>query len=161
MASVLGPLRALHFEYHRVVKPALLTFLDANVIFSAALGGQTFVELWTALGAGGYSPCTSPQCVDEVRRNLMLKRPAALPKLETTLEGVLVLPAPVQLVDWAAGKLPEDDGWVLAGALEAGARVLLTGNTRHFGWLMERSDLPIRVRTVRAFLDELAAAPLP
>jgi predicted nucleic acid-binding protein len=141
------------------VNPALLTFLDANVIFSAALGGQTFVELWAALAGAGFSACTSPQCVDEVRRNLTLKRPAALPQLEAALESVLVLPAPTQLADWAAGKLPEDDGWVLAGALQSGAQVLLTGNTRHFGWMMERSDLPIRVRTVRAFLDELAAPP--
>ena len=130
-------------------------FLDANVIFSAALGGESFTLLWGALKSGVISVCTSPQCIDEARRNVTRKKPAALPRLEATFLEVELVPAPQQLVSWAAGALPEDDGWVLAGAVEGGAQVLLTGNTRHFGVLMTRADLPLRVRTVRSYLDEL------
>jgi len=131
-------------------------FLDANVIFSAALGGESFTALWDALRRGVITVCTSPQCIDEARRNVTRKKPAALARLEATFLEVELVAAPLQLVAWAS-QLPEDDGWVLAGAVEAGVQVLLTGNTRHFGWAMTRDDLPLRVRTVRAYLDELDA----
>lgn len=136
-------------------------FLDANVMFSAALGGESFGQLWVALRGGLISVCTSPQCLDEARRNVARKRPGAVERLELTLREVVTVAAPLALVPWAEGKLPEDDGWVLAGAVEAGAQVLLTGNTKHFGWAMTRGDLPLRVRTVRAYLDELLAAGQP
>ena len=37
---------------------------------------------------------------------------------------------------------------------KAGADVLITGDLKHFGALMERDDLPLRVRSPRAFLLE-------
>lgn len=134
-------------------------FFDANVLFSAALGGESFTALWDLLRRGVISACTSPQCLDEVRRNVARKRPAAVERLEALIREVEAVEAPRQLVPWADAALPEDDGWVLAGAVECGAHVLLTGNTRHFGWAMTREDLPLRVRTVRAFLDENSLSP--
>ncbi len=128
-------------------------FLDANVLFSSALGGESFTALWDVLRREGLTACTSPQCVDEVRRNVAKKRPQAVARLEALLGEVEVVAAPSAVVAWAAGQLPEDDAWVLAGAVEARAAVLLTGNTRHFGWAMARGDLPLQVRTVRAWLD--------
>ena len=146
------------FPYHLSESTAPeRVFLDANVIFSAALGGESFVMLWEALRCGVITVCTTPQCVDEARRNLTRKRPAALARLEATFLDVTIVSAPLKMVAWAQGQLPEDDAWVLAGAVEAGANVLLTGNTRHFGSMMARGDLPLRVRTVRAYLDELIA----
>jgi predicted nucleic acid-binding protein len=143
------------FAYHRGVPlSSQRVFLDANVMFSAALGGESFTALFAALESGACSLCTSPQCVDEARRNVTKKRPLALERLEALLARVSVTQPPTALVDWSIGKMPEDDGWVLAGALEAGASVLLTGNTKHFGWLMTRDDLPVRVCTVRAWLDQ-------
>jgi predicted nucleic acid-binding protein len=62
-------------------------------------------------------------------------------------------PTPVQIA--AARRLVVDkDAWVLAAALAAGANVLVTGDLKHFGALMERDDLPLRVRSPRAFLLE-------
>jgi hypothetical protein len=46
------------------------------------------------------------------------------------------------------------DAGVLAAGLAARADVLLIGDLRHFGELMMRTGLPLRVRTVRAFLLE-------
>jgi predicted nucleic acid-binding protein len=135
------------------IPPARL-FLDANVIFSAALGGESFTQLWSARRQGLVTFCTSPQCVDEARRNLTLKKPHALARLELVFLEVEVIDAPLAVLSWTEGKIPEDDAWVVAAAVGSGARVLLTGNTRHFGWMMTRDDLPIRVRTVRAWLDE-------
>ncbi len=113
--------------------------------------------LWDARRRGLVTFCTSPQCIDEARRNIVRKRPEATARLEASLVDVDVVPAPVALVAWAAEKLPEDDAWVLASAVEAKVEILLTGNTRHFGWMMTRSDLPIRVHTLRAYLDQLVA----
>jgi predicted nucleic acid-binding protein len=48
----------------------------------------------------------------------------------------------------------EKDAPVLAAALAAQADVLVTGDRKHFGALMDRDDLPLRVRTPRAFLLE-------
>jgi len=46
------------------------------------------------------------------------------------------------------------DAPVLAAALAARADVLVTGDLKHFGALMDRDDLPLRVRSPRAFLLE-------
>ena len=135
--------------------PPARVFLDANVIFSAALGGESFTQLWSTRTAGLATFCTSPQCVDEARRNLTLKKPHALARLETVFLDIELVDPPLAALPWAEGKLPEDDSWVVAAAVGCNANVLLTGNTRHFGWMMTRDDLPIRVRTVRAWLDEL------
>jgi predicted nucleic acid-binding protein len=47
---------------------------------------------------------------------------------------------------------PDKDAPILAAAAGAKVAVLLTGDLRHFGGLTRRSDLPLRIRTVRAFL---------
>jgi uncharacterized protein len=133
-------------------------FLDANVIFSAALGGESFTQLWSTRTAGLATFCTSPQCVDEARRNLTLKKPHALARLDAVFLDVELVEAPLASLPWTEGKIPEDDAWVVAAAVGSNAHVLLTGNTRHFGWMMTRDDLPLRVRTVRAWLEETSGA---
>lgn len=128
-----------------------LIFLDANVLFSSALGGATFNELWAAMTERGFTPCTSPQCLDEARRNVARKRPDAVERLEVVLGRLKVTDEPVAVI--AGIELPEDDALVFAAAVESGSQVFLTGNTRHFGSLMTRGDLALRVATVRAWLD--------
>jgi len=139
------------------IPPARL-FLDANVIFSAALGGESFTQLWNSRTAQLATFCTSSQCVDEARRNLTLKKPHALARLEVVFLDIELVDPLLAVLPWAEEKLPEDDAWVVAAAVASHADVLLTGNTRHFGWMMTRDDLPIRVRTVRAWLEETADA---
>lgn len=134
-----------------LVRAATRVFLDANVLFSSALGGATFTELWSHLTERGLVACTSPQCLDEVRRNVQKKRPQASARLEEILTRVEVTNPPRALVDGVT--LPDDDAWVFAAAVECGASVFLTGNTRHFGALMQRDDLGLEVRTVRVWLD--------
>jgi predicted nucleic acid-binding protein len=50
--------------------------------------------------------------------------------------------------------VPEKDAPVLAAALAVRADVLVTGDLKHFGALKDRGDLPLRVRSPRAFLLE-------
>lgn len=55
---------------------------------------------------------------------------------------------------WASALVHAGDIHVLAAARAVQADVLVTGDLRHFGHLMDRSDLALRMRTVRAFLEE-------
>jgi len=131
-----------------------LVFLDANILFSAALGGPSF-DLLLELGrTGRVRLVTSPACGREARTNLERKRSDRIEALDDlVLSTIAVVPvdaAPQKA--WAQGHVDRADVHVLAAARALGADVLITGDVSHFGHLMERSRFPLRVRTVRAFL---------
>lgn len=128
-------------------------FLDANVLFSAALGGPVF-ELLLDLGrAGIVRYTTSRACRTEAAVNLERKRPKRLGALAEVLAVVPDdAPEGSEFEDWTRGLVAAGDAHVLAAARAAGASVLVTGDTRHFGALMDRDDLPLQVRTPRQFL---------
>ena len=130
-----------------------LVFLDANVLFSAAIGGPAFELLIALTDERVVSLATSRACVAEAEVNLERKRPTSLDALADILVRVsVVTDQGNDDVRWASELLHPDDVHVLAAARRAGADVLLTGDTTHFGLLMERDDLGLRVRTPRAFL---------
>lgn len=132
-----------------------LVFLDANILFSAALGGPSFALLLELAGTHRLSLVTSPACVREAETNLERKRPTARPVLSEVLTRVAVQPVDEdEHAAWAAALVDPDDIHVLAAARTVAADVLLTGDTAHFGPLMERDDLGIQVTTVRSFLLE-------
>jgi predicted nucleic acid-binding protein len=138
-----------------VRRQAPLLFLDANILFSAALGGPGF-ELLLELGRSeAIRLVTSAACVTEADTNLERKRPEWRGQLADVLALVTVEAWDDSgHADWAAPLVDPDDVHVLAAARAAGADVLLTGDTTHFGPLMSRDDLGLRVRTLRAFLLE-------
>jgi len=70
------------------------------------------------------------------------------------MEAVVTVPEAISDLPWAEGLVVSKDAPVLAATARAGAEALITGDLTHFGPLMERDDLPLRVRTVRAFLLE-------
>lgn len=134
---------------------SLIVFLDANVLFSAAVGGPAFDLIWELARRGRVRLVTSAHCRAEAAANIERKRPRSAAGLERALAEVALTREPASsLVDAARRLLPEKDAPVLAAALEAGADVLITGDLKHFGALMERDDLPLRVRSPRAFLLE-------
>jgi len=134
---------------------SLTVFLDANVLFSAAVGGPAFELLWELARRRRIRLATSAQCRAEAMANIERKRPGSMSRLEQVLAEVALVPEPASsLADAARRLLPEKDAPVLAAALEAGADVLVTGDLKHFGGLMKRDDLPLRVRSPRAFLLE-------
>jgi predicted nucleic acid-binding protein len=130
----------------------LRVFLDANVLFSAALGGASFDLLWKLAASGRVELLSSPYCVEEARVNLERKRPDRAARFV----GLLAAVTPVEDVTnpRSTALLPPKDAPVLDAALDAGADVLVTGDRTHFGALMTRDDLGIRVRTPSAFLLE-------
>ena len=83
------------------------------------------------------------------------KRRGAANRLAALLGNVVVVPEPTaQQVSAARRLVVEKDAPVLAAALAADVDVLVTGDVQHFGAPMRRGDLPLRVRTPRAFLLE-------
>jgi predicted nucleic acid-binding protein len=132
----------------------LRVFLDANVLFSAALGGESFRLLWGLAEAGRIDLCTSPYCLAEAETNLVRKEPEALASFRRAVGKVQVVPDATTIPGQVARALPEDDAPVLAAAVAARVDVLVTGDVRHFGALMRRARARPRIRTVRAFLLE-------
>jgi predicted nucleic acid-binding protein len=144
------------------VSRASLVFLDANVIFSAALGGPAFELILGLAWDGRLRLVSSRACLVEAELNLERKRPDRRAALAGVLAAVSIEAGDENGeaddedsdLDWAAGLVHPDDAHVLAAARRVRADVLLTGDTKHFGALMERGDLGLRVRTPRAFLLE-------
>jgi uncharacterized protein len=138
-----------------VRRQAPLLFLDANILFSAALGGPALELLLELARSESIRLVTSAACVTEADTNLERKRADERGRLADVLTLVTVEAwDESDHADWAAPLVDPDDVHVLAAARAAGADVLLTGDTTHFGPLMSRDDLGLRVRTLRAFLLE-------
>ncbi len=134
---------------------APLLFLDANVLFWAALGGPAFDLLLELAGRGRIRAVTSTACELEAAVNLSRKHPDRLESLDEVLHTVRVEDVdPETHAPWASALVHGGDVHVLAAARALGADVLVTGDVTHFGGLMERADLPLKVRTPRAFLLE-------
>ncbi|MHB8247583.1 MAG: PIN domain-containing protein [Acidithiobacillus sp.] len=132
------------------MRKAVTVFLDANILFSAALGGEAFAMLWELSQQEKVALCSSTYCLIEARRNIGNKCPQAMPDLETKLADVRVVAHAENVafpVDLNVKDLP-----VLAAAVAAGVEALLTGDVPHFGPLMNRRDLPLWVMTLREFL---------
>lgn len=130
-------------------------FLDANVMFSAAIGSAS-CRLVQALP--GLALLTSDYCVDEARRNLIAKAtPDATAWLDTALTTIDIVSTPPPST-WhrVVRDLPTravSDRPVLAAAVAVNADTLITGNTGDFSHLMRNpvAALPV-VLTPRDFL---------
>jgi len=129
----------------------LKVFLDANVLFSASLGGPAFELLWELAERGRVELLTSPYALLEAERNLDRKRPEAKKAFLRRLRRVRLVP---DVPEADLPGLPPGDAILYAAARRAGADVFLTGDRRHFGRLMEDEGARPRVRTPRAFLLE-------
>ncbi len=126
--------------------------MDANILFSASLGGESFDLLWKLAETGKVQLITSPDCYTEAVENLRRKSPEHLVALGQRMRYVKLARSGDEYVEWARSLLPEKDAPVLAAAVAAGAAFLITGDRKHFGPLMDREDLPLRVYTIRSFL---------
>jgi uncharacterized protein len=139
-------------------------FLDSNVLFTAAHnpGGKAATVVWLA-AEGLWHVVSSEHAVEEARRNLARKYPQALDRLALLLQAVRVVrqsPPPAADADVdlirSRARLPPKDQVILDAALGCRATHLLTGDTHHFGALLERPDLVggLMVQTVAGFLAD-------
>ncbi|MHC5910007.1 MAG: putative toxin-antitoxin system toxin component, PIN family [Nostoc sp.] len=112
-------------------------FLDANVIFAAAISPDGHCSALFKLASAGYCALlTSPHALEETRRNITAKYPQALTRLEQDLIPKLTIvgEAPIARVNWAMEMgLPLKDAPILATAVESRADLLVTGDKTHFG----------------------------
>lgn len=113
-------------------------FLDANVLFSAAISPAGRARAFFILAQHtDITLMASPHALAEARRNIGNKRPEASAALEDLLSRLTVtLEATPDAVDRAASRgLPPQDAPILAAAVRAGVDLLVTGDRTHFGHL--------------------------
>lgn len=136
-----------------------VVFLDTSVLFSAALGGPVFSLLLDLGREGAAHLVTSRACRVEAEVNVERKRPERQVALQEVFAVVATrAPTGEEHREWAATLVHEGDVHVLAAARSSRASVLVTGDVTHFGALMARDDLPLRVATPR---ELLVAGPAP
>jgi predicted nucleic acid-binding protein len=139
----------------------LRIFLDANVLFSAALRPRDREYAFFRIAReGGCTLLASAYALGEARSNLGSKAPHALPRLEglaPLLEIVLDPPAEVMALAAAAG-LPAKDAPILAAAIAGRADLLVTGDRRHFGALFGRAVHGVRILSLADGLAMVLAA---
>lgn len=131
-------------------------FLDANILFTAAHNPRGKAALVIELGqAGLWQLATSAYALEEARRNLALKFPGGLERLDTLVQGMRMSPDAAD-VTCPAG-LPHKDCPIYRAAHACRADVLLTGDLRDFGFLMNDRDKAggLLVQTVAYFLNAL------
>jgi uncharacterized protein len=131
-------------------------FLDSNVLFTAAHNPHGKTAFVIELGAAGhFSLFSSDAALMEAERNLAVKYPHALTFLEALMNHVTLVAADLSAA-FPAG-LPVRDGVIFQAAQNCHATHFLTGALRHFGPLMNRTDVTfsITIQTVAQFLSAL------
>ena len=131
-------------------------FLDANILFSAAKSNGAVRDLLARLVRAGHVACADAYVVEEARRNLARKGPAAIEALESLLADVELAPfKSTTLPPRVAAMLPEKDRPILAAALRLGCDALVTGDRTHFGALYGRKVLGLVVHSPRSVAEAL------
>jgi uncharacterized protein len=116
-------------------------FLDANILISAAWKeGSEIAQIWRM---EGVRLVTSNFVMGEVQQNL--HKVTQIERLRGMMRSVRILTLEgLQEID-ATIELPEKDRPILAGAIQAHADHLLTGDRRHFGPLYGKSIRGVRI----------------
>lgn len=129
--------------------------VDADVLIAGLLSRSGASHAILVLGEVGLLALVLPAAaVEEVRRNLAAKLPEAAPLFEEFLRTVPVQvhrPTPRDH-ERARGLAHPKDVPILAAAIGAGARLLVTHNARHF-----RSGEGVRVVRPRTLIEEARA----
>lgn len=135
-------------------------FLDANVLFSAAQNAGGRAAALLVLAQKGYCALiASPHALQEARRNLELKHPEHLSRLERLLRTVAICPeCSPENAEWARAELlPEKDAPILGAAAQASADLLVTGDRTHFGHLFGRALRGLLIATPAEALARVLA----
>lgn len=129
--------------------------VDADVLIAGLLSRTGASHAVLVLGEIGLLRLLLPEAaVEEVRRNLTAKLPEAIPLFEEFLRAVPVQihsPTPRDR-ERARGLADRKDIPILAAAIGAGARLLVTHNVKHF-----RSGEGVRVVRPRTLIEEARA----
>ena len=132
------------------------TFLDANILFSAAKSDGAIRRLLALLRKAGHECWADAYVIEEARRNLALKYPNETGILEKVLGRIRV-------VHLATGetelpelmRVAEKDRPVLAAAIRHGCDAFLTGDRAYFGALYGKSLRGVTVYSPRGLAGVL------
>lgn len=131
-------------------------FLDANVLFTASHNPRGKAAFVITLGSEGlFQLSTSAYAREEARRNLERKAPDSLSRFRQQLSAIRLvadnpaIPCPADLA--------EKDWPIYRAAHACKATVLLTGDHRDFGFLMNAPELAngLLIQPVADFLAAL------
>jgi predicted nucleic acid-binding protein len=133
-------------------------FLDSNVIISGLLsakGAPRIILDLLCLHLPNMQCVSGAYNMMEIERNLARKLPAALPVFQEYFPrmnmDIIPLPAQEELAPWF-GAIADKDVPVIVSAINGKADFLVTGDTKDFGPLMGRDDLPFMVLTPTEFV---------
>jgi predicted nucleic acid-binding protein len=131
-------------------------FLDANVLFSAAKSDGAVREFLHRLVRAGRVLCADAYVVEEARRNLLRKGPAALHAFERLSASVEVASfRPAEVPASVAEKIDPKDRPVFAAALALRCDAMVTGDRTHFGELYREVLLGVRIESPRSLAERL------
>jgi uncharacterized protein len=135
-------------------------FLDANVLFTAAISSEGVSRGITDVArAGACVLVSSAYAVDEATRNVRVKYQRHLIELEAILEHVeRVSEAGPPHVVLAGAVVHPKDVPILAAAIAASADILVTGDRRHFGHLYGEIVEAVEVLPPRQALERIIVA---
>ena len=135
-------------------------FLDANVLFTAAHNPRGKAAFLIQLGeTKQLQITTSAYALEEAKRNLSRKFPSCLERLTSITETILLVAENTRIT--CPEGLPEKDWPIYRAALACQANVLITGDLRDFGPLMndpERSG-GLLIQTAADFLNSIQQRP--
>jgi len=133
-------------------------FLDANVLFTAAHNPDGKAALVLTLGYEGlWQLVTGAYAVEEASRNLGRKYPDRMETLEAWLPRIRIATDP-RSVPCPTG-LSEKDWPIYRAAIGCRADILLTGDIKDFGFLMNDPTKTngLLIQTVSDFLSGLGS----
>jgi len=131
-------------------------FLDANVLFTAAHNPSGKAALIIDLGSQKYWEVVSCSfAIDEARRNIIIKFPGCLERLDSLLTNVKKVPS--ESGRMCPIPLPQKDRPILEAAIRCKATHLLTGDIKDFGPFMNNPDhtAGVIIQSVSEFLANL------
>ena len=126
-------------------------FLDANILFSASQARSRMRAFLDVLFQHGEC-LASDYAVEEARRNLELKSPSSLPRLDFLVSKCELISATV--ADPGVS-LKAKDVPILGGAIAGNASHLLTGDERDFGAFFGKTIRGVKIVSPRMMAEEL------
>jgi predicted nucleic acid-binding protein len=126
-------------------------FLDANILFSAALPNSRMAAFLEILFETA-TLLSNDYAIEEARRNLTLKAPKRLAAFNQLVERCEQTKA-IATIDNVT--LAQKDIPILGGAVAGSATHLLTGDERDFGKLWGKTIRGVKVISPRMLAEEL------
>ena len=133
----------------------LRIFLDANILFSAAMSDGAVRSLVARLRDAGHECWADGYVIEEARSNLVAKAPAHLPALDELVARLQISAVAPAIDRINCDGLPEKDRIVVAAAVVAACDILVTGDRTHFGKFYGRLIAGIRIHSPRSLHERL------